>query len=335
MSKCRFHVRTGSGEPRVRASASRRIRIAGNYRRSGAAPVSIRPVPVNDNPRVGLVGPSEYDREGRLGRLLEVCRSLVSELELDVVLERVLEAARDLTGARYAAIGVLDEQHRFLERFLTVGVDEEAQRRIGDLPRGRGVLGVLITDPHPLRLDDVGSHPRSFGFPAGHPPMSSFLGVPIMIRGQAFGNLYLTEKSGGPFDADDEETVIVLAEWAAVAIATAQDVVEQTRRRSIAAAEIERARWARELHDDTLQELAALKLLLAAVRRSDDPDERQAVLAEATERIDFAVRSLRGLITDLRPAALDDLGLGAALEALVDRVARATGMKVELSADFT
>ena len=330
----RVHVRTGSGEIPVLASASGRIAVAVNYRRDGAAPVSIRLVSGSDNLHLGLVGPSDYDRERRLGRLLEIGRSLVSEIELDVVLERVLEAARDLTGARYAAIGVLDEPHRSLERFLTAGIDEKTQTRIGDLPHGRGVLGVLITDPHPLRLEDVGSDPRSFGFPPGHPPMSSFLGVPIMIRGRAFGNLYSTEKRGGAFDAQDEETVVVLAEWAAVAIATAQDVAEQTRRRSIAAAESERARWARELHDDTLQELAALKLLLAAVRRSDDPDERQAVLAEATERIDFAVRSLRGLITDLRPAALDDLGLGAALEALVDRVARATGMKVELSADF-
>src|SRR4051795_919898 len=237
MSKCRFHVRTGSGEPRVRASASRRIRIAGNYRRSGAAPVSIRPVPVNDNPRVGLVGPSEYDRERRLGRLLEIGRSLVSEIELDVVLERVLEAARDLTGARYAAIGVLDEPHRSLERFLTVGIDEETQTRIGDLPHGRGVLGVLITDPHPLRLEDVGSHPRSFGFPPGHPPMSSFLGVPILIRGKAFGNLYLTEKGGGAFSAHDEEAAVVLAEWASVAIDNARAYATADSRRR----ELERA----------------------------------------------------------------------------------------------
>ena len=146
----------------------------------------------------------------------------MSELELDAVLERVLEAGRDLTGARYAAIGVLDEHRTALERFITLGIDEETHRAIGDLPRGRGVLGVLITEPQPLRVTDVGRHPQSFGFPPGHPPMSSFLGVPILVRGEVYGNLYLTEKQGGPFDADDEEVVVILAEWAAVAIDNAR-----------------------------------------------------------------------------------------------------------------
>jgi GAF domain-containing protein len=129
----------------------------------------------------------------------------VSELELDVVLERVLEAGRELTGARYAAIGVLDAQRNALERFITLGIDEQAHRAIGDLPRGRGVLGVLITEPQPLRIDDVGRHPRSYGFPPAHPPMRSFLGVPIRVRDQVYGNLYLTEKEGGAFDAEDED----------------------------------------------------------------------------------------------------------------------------------
>src|SRR3954451_11998746 len=173
----------------------------------------------SDTTHLGLVGPPEPDREQRLGRLLEVGRSLVTEFELDVVLERVLEAALDLTGARYAAIGVLDEQHKTLERFLTIGVDDETQRAIGDLPRGRGVLGVLITDPQPLRLEDVGMHPRSYGFPPGHPPMTTFLGVPVRIRGEAWGNLYLTEKEGGePFTRVDEASAMVLADWAGIAI---------------------------------------------------------------------------------------------------------------------
>ena len=105
--------------------------------------------------------------------------------------------ARELTGARYAAIGVLDERRERLERFLTAGIDEETHRAIGDLPRGRGVLGVLIRDPRPLRLADVGLHAQSYGFPLAHPPMTTFLGVPIVIEGEAWGNLYLTEKDGG------------------------------------------------------------------------------------------------------------------------------------------
>src|SRR5215203_5498411 len=156
--------------------------------------------------------------EAQAMRLLEAGRSVVAELDLETVLDRLLETARDLTGARYAAIGVLDEQRRSLERFLTSGIDPAAHAAIGDLPRGRGVLGVLIDDPRPLVLPDVNAHPRSYGFPAGHPPMTTFLGVPLLIRGEAWGNVYLTEKGDGEFDQSDVEAVTVLADWAAIAI---------------------------------------------------------------------------------------------------------------------
>src|SRR4051812_11323561 len=158
----------------------------------------------------------------RLIRLIEVGRSLLSELDLDVVLDRVLATARDLTGAQYAALGILDERRRELAQFLTRGVDQETHRAIGDLPRGRGILGLLIEDPRPLRLTDLGDHPRSYGFPPGHPPMRGVLGVPILIRGEAWGNLYLTEKAAGDFDRDDEDAVVVLAYWAAIAIENAR-----------------------------------------------------------------------------------------------------------------
>src|SRR4051795_756274 len=160
--------------------------------------------------------------EPRLRRLLDVGRSLISELDSEVVLQRVLDVAREVTGARYAAIGVLDERREALERFLTVGIDEETHRQIGDLPHGRGVLGVLISDPQPLRLADVSAHPRSYGFPLAHPPMTTFLGVPIIIDGEAWGNLYLTEKASGEFTEDDEEAAVVLAGWAGIAIANAR-----------------------------------------------------------------------------------------------------------------
>src|SRR5215204_1500285 len=169
--------------------------------------------------------------ETRLRRLLDVGRSLLSELDRDVVLDRLLEVARELTGARYAAIGVLDERRVELERFLTRGIDEDTHRAIGDLPRGRGVLGVLIRDPRPLRLADVGTHPESYGFPLAHPPMHSFLGVPIVVHGEAWGNLYLTEKDSGDFTDDDEEAVTVLADWAAIAIANAR-LYRDVRRRN-------------------------------------------------------------------------------------------------------
>ena len=163
------------------------------------------------------------ETEDHFRRLLEVRKALVAELDPETVFERILEEARRLTGARYAALGVLDEQRMELDRFVSAGVDDVTHRRIGELPRGRGVLGVLITDPRPLRLAKVDGHPNSYGFPTGHPAMTSFLGVPIVIRGQAWGNLYLTEKAdAAEFTDGDEAAVIALARWAAIAIENAR-----------------------------------------------------------------------------------------------------------------
>ena len=134
-----------------------------------------------------MTGITPRSDEANAGRLLEAGRSLVAELDLEIVLERLLETARELTGARYAAIGVLDADRETLERFLTSGVDAATHAAIGDLPRGRGILGVLIDDPRPLVLSDVGAHPRSYGFPGGHPPMTTFLGTPLLIRGERGG----------------------------------------------------------------------------------------------------------------------------------------------------
>src|SRR5215207_480429 len=169
--------------------------------------------------------------ETRLRRLLDVGRSLIAELDPDVLLDRLLEVAQEMTGARYAAIGVLDERRELLEQFLTKGIDEETHRAIGDLPHGRGVLGVLIHDPKPLRLDDVGAHPESYGFPLAHPPMHTFLGVPIVVHREVWGNLYLTEKDDGEFTDDDEEAITVLADWAAIAIANSR-LYRDVRRRN-------------------------------------------------------------------------------------------------------
>src|SRR4051812_29557453 len=443
----------------------------------------------------------------RLIRLIEVGRSLLSELDLDIVLDRVLETARDLTGARYAALGILDERRRELAQFLTRGVDPETHRAIGDLPRGRGILGLLIEDPRPLRLADLGDHPRSYGFPPGHPPMRGFLGVPILIRGEAWGNLYLTEKAGGDFDQQDEDAVVVLADWAAIAIenarlyravdarraeleravrgfeatatiaravggetdldrvlelivkrgralveardvlillaegdhlrvaagagsvavpegvrvpigdsplasfisqpraqrvadpedrlgvrlstlgvpdaeaalivplvyrgaalgalmafdrltgdvgftrddeqlleafaasaatavATAKTVEADRLRKSIEAAEAERRRWARELHDETLQGLGGLKMLLSGAARLDDAAAMRPAIATAVEQVTTEIANLRALITELRPAALDQLGLLPALSSLVQRTASTTGLEIESDLDL-
>jgi signal transduction histidine kinase len=445
--------------------------------------------------------------EQKLTRLLAVGRTLVSELDLEAVLHHVLETARELTGARHAALGILDERKHELERFLTVGIDEDVRREIGPLPRGRGVLGELIRNPSPLRLRRVTDHPRSYGFPPGHPPMESFLGVPIGIRGEAYGNLYLTDKQGAEeFDDVDEELVLVLAEWAAIAIdnarlytsvaqrraeleravrgleatsaiaravgfetslervlelivkrgramveacsllallaedstlrvaaaagevgpeisgttlrpegtlagtvlssgspqrvsdlrtrvghglealvgpataavavplgfrgkargvllaldregddpvfnaddehllqsfaasaaiaiATAQSVETERLAHSIRASEQERGRWARELHDETLQELGAVKLLLETARMGADPEAARRTAASAVEQLDLTIRGLQGLITELRPAALDEFGLEPAVQALVTRTSATSGIAIEASVD--
>jgi signal transduction histidine kinase len=188
--------------------------------------------------------------ELRLRELIDVGRSLVTELDPEVVFRKVLGVACELTGARYAALGVLDEDRHELERFITHGIDEGIRGAIGNPPRGHGVLGLLIEQPRPLRLDDVGHHPRSYGFPPGHPPMSNFLGVPVMIRGHAWGNLYLTEKTGGKFDEADEQSVAVLAEWTGIAVENARlyrnaesrnDEMERALHRLEATTEIARA----------------------------------------------------------------------------------------------
>ena len=428
----------------------------------------------------------------------------MAELDPDAVLDRLLDLAQELTGARYAAIGVLDERRELLHQFITKGIDEQTHRAIGDLPHGRGVLGVLIRDPKPLRLADVGAHPESYGFPLSHPPMRTFLGVPITVRGEVWGNLYLTEKAIGEFTQDDEDTAVVLADWSAVAInnarlyrdvrqrrdelqranrglettteitralggvtdldrvlelvakrsraliearvvelallegdelvfatgagegvhelhgqrlpvdgsvagiafrsgrsqrltelpedsfarrtlgartalvtpmifhnraigilsafdrvggdgafseederllqafaasaatagATAQTATNDALRRSMQASEQERRRWARELHDETLQELAGLKVLLSGARRSDEPGRLDTAVDQAVDLIATGIANLRALISDLRPAALDELGAGPAIEALVERVRAQTGLDIALELDL-
>src|SRR3954452_15390618 len=155
--------------------------------------------------------------------LVETGVAISSELSLDALLQRLVEAAAELTGARYAALGVIDRSGSELERFLTTGIDPETQAAIGELPRGRGILGVLISEEAPLRLHDLSEDRRAVGFPPNHPPMRTFLGVPIHLRGIAYGNLYLTEKTGGDdFTEEDQELVELLASQAAVAIENAR-----------------------------------------------------------------------------------------------------------------
>ncbi|RAO14283.1 Histidine kinase [Micromonospora noduli] len=167
------------------------------------------------------VGEVVTSRE-RLRALLDAVVGIGTNLDLRTTLQRIVQAACELVGARYGALGVVGPD-RLLHDFIVHGITPEQHERIGDLPHGRGVLGLLIDDPRPLRMPDITQHPRSYGFPANHPPMHSFLGVPVLIRDQIFGNLYLAEKKGGAqFTEDDEEIVVALAAAAGVAIENAR-----------------------------------------------------------------------------------------------------------------
>ncbi|UXY31852.1 sensor histidine kinase [Streptomyces sp. HUAS TT20] len=166
----------------------------------------------------------------RVHTLLDAVLAIGSDLDLDVVLRRITESAVSVVDARYGALGVLGEEDR-IKQFITVGMDEDTIGAIGSYPHGQGILGLLIREPEPLRLAELGRHPDSVGFPAGHPPMTTFLGAPVRVRDQVFGNLYLTDKRGGAeFDDDDEAVLRTLAAAAGVAIDNAR-LYEDSRRR--------------------------------------------------------------------------------------------------------
>ena len=231
----------------------------------------------------------------RLRRLLNANRSIVQELSLPAVLHRIVDTARDVASARYAALGVIGADG-LLEQFVHVGLDDDAVQAIGELPKGRGVLGALIEDPNPIRLTRITDDARSSGFPDGHPPMTTFLGVPIRSRDAVFGNLYLTDRmDGGPFTAEDEELVLALAATAGVAIENAR-LYEESRRRQEwlrASGEISRQLLDPEAdYSDTLHRIATSVKRLASADvvtllrpTNDDPRQLEVVVATgAAER---------------------------------------------------
>src|SRR2546422_6873965 len=172
----------------------------------------------------------------RFERLLSAGVEIFSEHSLERVLQRVVDSAREVVGARYAALGVLSPDGTSLVQFVTSGISQAGRERIGDLPRGRGLLGLVIREPAPIRTADINRHPQRYGFPPHHPPMRSFLGVPVVAREKVFGNLYLTEKIGaGEFSVEDEAIAVLLAASTAVAVENArlheasQDLLGQVR----------------------------------------------------------------------------------------------------------
>ncbi len=263
------------------------------------------------------------DQRARLQLLLDAVVTMAADATLDVVLSRIVEVASRLVDAQYAALGVLNpgEGDR-LQTFIYRGIGPESAAEIGELPRGHGLLGKIIDSPEPLRLQDIAEHPASYGFPAHHPPMHSFLGVPVRIRGQVFGNLYLTEKEDRTdFTSEDEEIVVALAAAAGVMIENARGRDDQQR---LALLE-DRDRIGRDLHDLVIQRLFAVGLSIQSAARHPDRDE-------VAERLDRAVTDIDATIKDIRRTifALGARASSSDIQAEVTRVVEraAATMKV-------
>ena len=275
----------------------------------------------------------DTDRAPDVRRLLDAVLLFGSELDLPTTLQRIVEAATDLVDARYGALGVLDESATRLSEFLTVGIDDATYRAIGHLPEGHGILGLLIVEAEPLRLPDLSKHPDSHGFPPHHPPMTSFLGVPIRVRGQVFGNLYLTDKTTGDvFTEVDEELAVGLAAAAGVAIENAR---LHRRVRDLALIE-DRERIARELHDTVIQRLFAVGLSLQGTVRlvRSDVDEAVARIGTAVDDLDVTVKHIRSAIFGLESAVSPaGNGLRSRLLAMVRESSRVLGFEPRLLFD--
>ena len=244
---------------------------------------------------------------GRLRRLVEAGIALTSELSLEALLQRLVDVAAELTDARYAALGVIDPAGRGLEGFYTAGVDVETKVAIGELPRGRGLLGVLIREATTLRLHDIADDPRSVGFPLNHPSMRTFLGVPIVLRGVAYGNLYLTEKAGGQdFTSEDEELTQLLAAQAAVAIENARLYESSTR-------------WLRQL--EGLNEIGAALASEVELEPLLDLVARRMRELVGARIVLIALPDARGSLAVRAAAGRDDL-VGIAIDQSASKVGR-------------
>jgi signal transduction histidine kinase len=240
----------------------------------------------------------EFAGPRSLRQLLDAVMAVGSDLDLSAMLQRIVEAAVDLVDARYGALGVLDDSRTRLAQFLTVGVDDETYKAIGHLPEGHGILGLLIIDARPLRLPDLREHSDSSGFPPNHPPMRSFLGVPIRVRDDVFGNLYLTDKTSAEVFTDvDEELVVGLAAAAGVAIDNAR---LHARVQELALVE-DRERIARDLHDTVVQRLFATGLSLqgAAGLVRSDPEAAVRRVENSVDDLDLTVKQIRSAIFGL------------------------------------
>lgn len=268
-----------------------------------------------------MTGPTQVER---LSDLIDAAAAVVGEVDLDHVLRRLVTEARAATGARYAALGVLGP-HGILSDFIYEGIDQSLAAAIGSLPQGRGVLGTVVREKKTILLDNIGQHADSYGFPPGHPLMTSFLGVPVRTGEAVFGNLYMTDKPGG-FDKNDVTIVEALAVIAGSAVSTAR-----LRERLKATAIVEdRDRIARDLHDSIIQDLFAVGLGLQGLSTRVTEESSSAVLDGAVDQLHSVVETLRKYIYELRAADEYREGLSGMLAELIERMGNAYPTQIGL-----
>ena len=261
---------------------------------------------------------------------LAATQAIASELALESVLQVIVDQARLLVNAQYAALGIVGPDGR-IERFITSGMDTATRQRIGDLPRGHGVLGLLIRERHSLRITDLMRDPRRYGFPPHHPPMHSFLGVPVLLKGQPVGNLYLTERRGAPtFSEADQRLVEAFALHAGIAIENAR-LHEQVGRLAVVE---ERERIGGDLHDGIIQSMYAVSLTLEDVPElmQSEPEEAAARVERAIEALNLTIRDVRNFIFGLQPHLLEGTSLMGGLAALAEEARHNTLLEVEVRA---
>ena len=262
----------------------------------------------------------------KLQRLVAAVLMITADVELSDLLRHLVEEGQSLVGARYAALGVLNPSRSGLEKFITVGLSEQEVAQIEHRPVGRGVLGLLITEPKPLRISNLAEDPNRYGFPPGHPHMTTFLGVPIRVRNAVYGNLYLTDKvGGGAFTDEDEALAEALAHAAGVAI-------ENTRlhdRIRVMSVLDDRDRIARELHDRVIQRVYAVGMSLQGAMRMTERDQLVDRVSRAVDHLDTTITEIRSAIFELGETSLPS-GLRQAVKELVDELAPTLGARAEV-----
>lgn len=263
-----------------------------------------------------------------LEALSDAVGAVAGELDVETVLQLIVDRVRNLVGAHYAALGIVDDQRR-IERFVTSGISFEQRTRLGPLPEGHGLLGLIITEGRSLRVPDIGSHPASSGFPPEHPPMRSLLGVPVRVKGRIIGNFYLTDKgAAAEFSDDDQRLIELFALHAGIAIENAR--LHETVGR-LAVIE-ERDRIGKDLHDGIIQSMYGVSLSLEDLPElmADDPSEARVRVDRSIDALNDTIRDLRGFIFGLRPELVDRIDLVGLLVALTEQLHQNSLVEVTL-----